>query len=82
MFEPPTPGQGARRVWSDSTNRLWLTEWNSGKIGAYDPARAEWREWDLPADNPLPYAIYVDDMTSSGSPTSAQLDRPLRPTHA
>src|SRR4029078_9525109 len=28
--EPPTPQQGARRVWSDSQGRLWISEWNRG----------------------------------------------------
>src|SRR5207253_2367575 len=29
--DPPTPGQGARRIWSDSQGRLWVSEWNSGQ---------------------------------------------------
>jgi virginiamycin B lyase len=62
LFIPPTIAQGARRVWSDSTSRLWLTEWNAGKLAMYDPASAEWREWDMPGDNPMPYAVYVDEL--------------------
>lgn len=31
VVEPPTSGQGARRVWSDSTGRLWVAEWNAGQ---------------------------------------------------
>ncbi|HKZ87035.1 MAG TPA: lyase [Anaerolineae bacterium] len=61
VIEPPTPGQGARRVWSDSLSRLWVSEWNAGQLGVHDPATGEWREWRLPGDNPQPYAVYVDD---------------------
>jgi virginiamycin B lyase len=61
VVEPPTEGQGARRVWSDSQGRLWVSEWNAGKVAAYDPRTSRWREWRLPGDNPRPYAIYVDE---------------------
>ncbi len=61
VLEPPTAGQGARRVWSDSQGRLWVSEWNAGQVARYDPATGEWREWPLPGANPQPYAIYVDD---------------------
>jgi len=61
MFEPPTEGQGARRVWSDSQGRLWVSEWNAGTVAAYDPRTKRWREWRLPGDNPQPYAVYVDN---------------------
>jgi virginiamycin B lyase len=61
VAEPPTPGQGARRVWSDSKGRLWVSEWNAGRLGRYDPAAERWREWDLPGRGPQPYAVYVDD---------------------
>jgi len=61
LVEPPTEGQGARRVWADSRGRLWVSEWNAGKVAAYDPRTKRWREWRLPGDNPQPYAVYVDD---------------------
>jgi virginiamycin B lyase len=61
VIEPPTANQGARRVWSDSTGRLWISEWNAGQLGRYDPATGEWREWRLPGEQPQPYAVYVDD---------------------
>jgi virginiamycin B lyase len=60
-IEPPTSGQGARRVWSDSHGRIWVSEWNAGKLGRYDPGSDAWKEWDLPGDNPMAYAVYVDD---------------------
>lgn len=60
-FDPPTPDQGARRIWSDSTGRLWVAEWDAGQLGMVDPASGEWREWRLPGDDPAAYAVYVDD---------------------
>ncbi|HEY4620848.1 MAG TPA: hypothetical protein VIG93_04045 [Gaiellaceae bacterium] len=61
VLRPPTRGQGARRVWSDSRGRIWVSEWNAGKLGMYDPARRRWREWRLPGPDPQPYAVFVDD---------------------
>jgi virginiamycin B lyase len=60
VIEPPTEGQGARRIWSDSRGRLWISEWNAGKLGMYDPETSRWREWRLPGANPQPYAVFVD----------------------
>ena len=60
-LDPPTAGQGARRVWSDSQGRLWVSEWNAGQLGMYDPAGDAWREWPLPGDAPRAYAVYVDE---------------------
>jgi virginiamycin B lyase len=60
-IDPPTADQGARRVWSDSTGRVWVSEWNAGQLGMYDPAADSWREWPLPGDGPQAYAVYVDD---------------------
>jgi virginiamycin B lyase len=60
VIEPPTEGQGARRVWPDSRGRIWVSEYNAGQLGRYDPATGRWREWRLPGDAPQPYAIYVD----------------------
>lgn len=61
VIEPPTPDQGARRAWSDSKGRVWISEWNAGKVGMFDPATHRWREWKLPGPNPHAYAIFVDD---------------------
>jgi len=61
VLRPPTRDQGARRVWSDSHGRIWVSEWNAGKLGMYDPARHRWREWRLPGANPQAYAVYVDE---------------------
>lgn len=61
VIDPPTPNQGARRIWSDSQGRLWISEWNAGQLGMYDPATETWQEWKLPGDQPQPYAVFVDD---------------------
>jgi virginiamycin B lyase len=61
VIQPPTPDQGARRVWSDSKNRIWVSEWNSGKVSVYDPATGKWQAWKLPGGSPLVYAVYVDE---------------------
>ncbi|MCL4767022.1 MAG: lyase [Hyphomicrobiaceae bacterium] len=60
VYEPPTPKQGARRVWSDSKGRLWISEWNSGNVSVYDPATKAWRHWKLPGDKPRAYSVWVD----------------------
>lgn len=60
VIEPPTRGQGARRVWSDSRGRIWVSYWNTGQVGSYDPATRGWREWKLPG-NAHAYAIWIDD---------------------
>ena len=60
VLRPPTRGQGARRAWSDSRGRIWISEWNAGRLGMYDPRTRRWREWRVPGTNPMPYAVYVD----------------------
>lgn len=61
VIEPPTPGQGARRVWSDSKSRIWVSEWYVGQVAMYDPKTSQWRAWRAPGANPQLYAVYVDD---------------------
>lgn len=60
VIEPPTPRQGARRVWADSTGALWVSEWQSGQLSRYDPRTRGWRAWRLPGASPQAYAVYVD----------------------
>ena len=60
VVEPPTRNQGARRVWSDSHGRIWVSEWLSGNLSLHDPAKKTWRAWRLPGADPKPYAVYVD----------------------
>jgi virginiamycin B lyase len=60
-IDPPTRGQGARRVWSDSKGRVWVSEWNSGQVSVHDPSRGTWRSWKLPGEEPRAYSVYVDE---------------------
>ena len=60
-IEPPTPGQGARRVWGDSAGRVWVSEWMSGQVSVYDPAKKTWRAWKLPGASPRAYSVWVDE---------------------
>ena len=61
VIEPPTAGQGARRVWADSRRGVWVSEWNAGQIARYNPATGGWQSWKVPGERPSPYAIYVDE---------------------
>jgi virginiamycin B lyase len=61
VIEPPTRGQGARRVWSDSKGNVWVSEWNSGNLSRYDPKSGKWAQWKAPGASPRVYAVYVDD---------------------
>jgi virginiamycin B lyase len=61
VVEPPTRRQGARRIWSDSHGRLWVSEWLAGQLSMHDPRSREWRQWKLPGAEPMTYAVYVDD---------------------
>jgi virginiamycin B lyase len=61
VLEPLTPDQGSRRVWPDSQGRIWVSEWNAGKVAVYEPTTQKWKEWRLPGANPMAYAVYVDD---------------------
>jgi virginiamycin B lyase len=61
VLDPPTKGQGARRVWSDSKGRLWVSEWNAGQLGMHDPSSGSWKEWRLPGGSPRAYSVYVDE---------------------
>jgi virginiamycin B lyase len=61
VIDPPTPGAGLRRAWSDAQGRIWVSEWYAGKLGRYNPRTDAWREWSLPGDAPQPYAVFVDD---------------------
>jgi virginiamycin B lyase len=61
VVEPPTPNQGARRAWSDSEGRIWVSEWEAGQVAVYVRATDTWREWRLPGEHPMAYAVYVDE---------------------
>jgi virginiamycin B lyase len=61
VVAPPTPQQGARRIWPDSKGALWISEFRAGQIARYEPRSNAWGSWHLPGTYPRPYAIYVDE---------------------
>jgi virginiamycin B lyase len=61
VVEPPKPGVGPRRIWSDSKGLLWVSFWHSGEVGRYDPAAKVWKTWQLPNSKSGCYAVYVDE---------------------
>ena len=61
LVGPPTPRQGARRVWSDSKGAVWVAEWNSGNLSRFEPRSGKWSSWKAPGDEPHVYAVYVDE---------------------
>lgn len=61
VIEPPTPRQGARRVWPDSQGNVWVSEWNSGNLSRYEPKTGRWSLWKAPGRSPHLYAVYVDE---------------------
>jgi virginiamycin B lyase len=58
--DPPTPRQGARRIWTDSHGVMWVSEWDAGQVARFDPVSGAWQEWKLPGSRPQAYAVYVD----------------------
>lgn len=61
VVEPLTKDQGARRVWSDSKGKLWISEWNTGHVSVFNPADNSWKSWKLPGASPKAYSVYVDE---------------------
>ena len=79
VIEPPTKDQGARRVWSDSKGRIWVSYWNTGQVGMYDPVARTWREWMLPGNRPRAYSVWVDaDGQGLAHRVDGQCDRQIR----
>jgi virginiamycin B lyase len=74
VVQPPTPNQGARRVWSDSKGRIWVSEWNSGNVSVHDPADGSWKTWKL-AMAPTPMPSMSMTRIRSGSPSSHAIVR-------
>ena len=61
VIEPPTADQGARRVWSDSRGRIWVSYWNTGQVGMYDPATRGMARVEASGQRPRAYSVWVDD---------------------
>ncbi len=62
------------------TGRIWVSEWNAGQVGVYDPATGTWQEWQAARRRPAglrrlrrrPRHRLADRLRR-------QRDRPLRP---
>jgi virginiamycin B lyase len=61
VVEPHRRGVGPRRIWSDSKGNLWVSFWQSGEVGRYDPAAKTWKTWALPNSKSGCYSVYVDE---------------------
>jgi virginiamycin B lyase len=61
VVDPPRKGSGPRRIWSDSHGMLWVSFWNTGGVGRYDPAAKSWKVYPMPKNSSGTYAVYVDD---------------------
>ena len=48
-------------MWCDSADSVWVAEWDAGQVARYDTTNDTWREWRLPGESPMAYAVYVDD---------------------
>ncbi len=87
VIEPPTPDQGARRVWADSSGSIWVSEWNTGSLSRYRPETGEWDTWPLPGESPAAYAVYVDEndiiwVSDFGSNSLVRFDPATETFHA
>ena len=51
------PGRAPRVV--RFAGRIWVSYWNTGQVGMYDPAAKTWHEWKLPGTAHT-YAVWVD----------------------
>jgi len=61
VVEPPRKGFGPRRVWSDSKGKLWVSFWNVGGVGRYDPDSKQWTHYPMPQSKSGTYSVFVDD---------------------
>jgi streptogramin lyase len=63
-----TPFSAPRRLRFDARGKLWIPGFSSSVLARYDPARNEFRTWDLPIEprgTETPYALNVDRRTGS-----------------
>ena len=61
-IEPPTPGQGARRVWSRFPGpRLGQRVERRARSASTTRRTGGLAQWKLPGDAPRAYAVYVDE---------------------
>jgi streptogramin lyase len=55
------PGSHPHDVAPAPDGTVWYTAQHLGELGRLDPATGAWREWLLPGERPMPYAVYVDE---------------------
>ena len=48
-LEPPTSNQGARRVWSDSQGRVWVSDFGVNSLVRFDPTSETFTTFELPS---------------------------------
>ena len=61
------PATGEVKVWQAPRGRIWVSYWNTGQVGMYDPAARTWREWKLPCSRNGPKNV-ARVQTHDGSP--------------
>ena len=66
VIEPPTKDQGARRVWSDSKGRIWVSEWDCRQRQPLRPADRRWKTGGCPATGRAPMPSTSTTRTWSG----------------
>ena len=69
MVAPPKPGVGPRRIWSDSKGLLWVSFWNTGEVGRFDPSTKRGRSGRCRTAAPAATRSMSTTRTRSGSPT-------------
>ena len=57
LYVTPTPDSGPRRGTLDAQGRAWFAEYYAGKIGMFDRATKQFREWALGAPYADPYDV-------------------------
>ena len=56
----PEPFSGPRRLDVARDGTVWIPEFASGRLAAFDPATSRFREYALPIPDALPYVARVD----------------------
>lgn len=58
-WAPPTHGL-PRRIQVADEGMVWFAEYRAGKVGRFDPKTETFKEYQLPGQDPTPYAFAVD----------------------
>ena len=60
LYPTPTPESGPRRMYMDSSERLWFGENYASKLGMFDTVSKQFREWAPPVPWSGPYPAVAD----------------------